>query len=83
MVKHLKGTDKEREAFLDSLFFSLNYHSLLPLAVTMFQKYREVCHNKLGLLKAGWRRVSEMNIIFHFSFFIFQDLDAEWPTEGR
>ena len=52
MVKHLKGADVEREAFLDSLFFSLHYHTLLPLAVTMFQKYRKVCPDKLGLLKS-------------------------------
>ena len=56
MVKHLKGTDKERKAFLASLFFSLDYHSLLPLVVTMFQKYREVCPDKLGLLGAQYSK---------------------------
>ena len=48
-----KETDEERKEFLESLFYSLDYHSMLPLVVTMFQKYREVCPDKPGLLK-GW-----------------------------
>ena len=56
MVKHLKGTNKERKAFLASLFFSLDYHSLLPLVVMMFQKYREVCPDKLELLKGRFNK---------------------------
>ena len=64
MVKQLKlKTDRGRRAFLGSLFFSLDYHSLLPLVVTMFRKYREACPDKLGLLKIRWI-VSEINIIF-------------------
>ena len=66
MVKHLKGTDKEKN-ILASLFFLLNHHSLLPLVVTMFQKYREVCPDKLELLK-GWYNVSEMKWEYHFMY---------------
>ena len=68
MVKHLKGTDKEKN-ILASLFFLLNHHSLLPLVVTMFQKYREVCPDKLELLK-GWYNVSEMNTILCGKFYL-------------
>ena len=51
MVKQLRETDKEREAYLTSMYFSLNYHTLLPLVIAMFQKYREICPDNLELLK--------------------------------
>ena len=56
MTKHLTGTDKERKAFLKSMYFSLSYHTLLPLVIAMFQKYREICPDKLELLRdqASW-----------------------------
>ena len=52
MEKHLTGSDKERKAYLASMYFSLKSdHSLLPLVTAMFQKYREICPDKLELLK--------------------------------
>ena len=86
MVKYLKGTDKEREAFLDSLLYSLNYHSLLPLAVTMFQKYREVCPDKLVLLKGwrkGWWDVSEINTGYNCYFNVITFLLRKLEFLGR
>ena len=50
MLKNLEGDDEESTAeYLKSLFFSLDYHKLLPLAITMFQKYREVCPDRIEL----------------------------------
>ena len=51
MVQHLTGSDEERKEYLASMYFSLNYHTLLPLVIAMFQKYREICPDKLELLK--------------------------------
>ena len=48
MVKSLEGDD-EQSTCLKSLFFSLDYHKLLPLAIEMFKKYREVCPDRIEL----------------------------------
>ena len=49
MVKHLEhDDDEEKSEYLSSMFFALEKRRLLPLAITMFQKYREVCPNKLN-----------------------------------
>ena len=50
MVKLLKGDDEEKKKYLESLYFSLDYNAMLPLAITMFQKYREMFPDKLELL---------------------------------
>ncbi len=52
MVKHLTEGDEERKAYLASMYFSLDYCKLLPLVIAMFRKYREICGDKLELLKA-------------------------------
>ena len=51
MEKHLTRSDEEKKAYLASMYFSLNYHTLLPLVIAMFQKYKEKCPDKLELLK--------------------------------
>ena len=65
MVKHLEGDDDERKEYLMSLFFSLGYHRLLPLAITMFQKYREVCPDKIELMTsfAAYTRYHEHKVL--------------------
>ena len=60
MVKHLTGSDEERKAYMASMYFSLESdHSLLPLLIAMFQKYREICPDKLELLKDEEWNVSD------------------------
>ena len=60
MVKHLTGSDEERKSYLASMYFSLNYHTLLPLVIAMFQRYQEICPDKLELLKG--RHNKEWNV---------------------
>ena len=46
MAKHL---DKKRIKYFKSMFFSLDNRRLLPVAISMFQKYREICTDELKL----------------------------------
>ena len=46
MAKHL---DKQKINYLKSMFFSLDNRRLLPLAISMFQKYREIYTDELKL----------------------------------
>ena len=50
MAKHLdRYDDKQKIKYFKSMFFSLDNRRLLPLAISMFQKYREICTNELKL----------------------------------
>ena len=48
MAKHLDRYDDKQEYF-KLMFFSLDNRRLLPLAISMFQKYREICTDELEL----------------------------------
>ena len=72
MVKHLSGDDEEeRKDYLKSILFLLDYGSMLPLAIAMFQKYREVCPDKIELLTslAAGMRYQEHKVLL--SVFVF------------
>ena len=44
MAKHWDQYDYEQKIeYFKSMFFSLDNRRLLPLAISMFQKYREMC----------------------------------------
>ena len=50
MAKHWdQYDDKQKIKYFKSMFFSLDNHRLLPLAISMFQKYREICTDELNL----------------------------------
>lgn len=46
----LEEDDSRRKSYQESLYFSVNPVSLMPLAITMFQKYNEKCPGNLDFL---------------------------------
>ena len=66
MVKLLSRNDEGRKEYLKSILFLLDYGRMLPLAIAMFQKYREVCPDKIELLTslAAGMRYQEHKVLF-------------------
>ena len=50
MVIYLEGDEQQRQCYLKSLYMCLSPTSLVPLAVVMYQRYAEVCPDKLEVL---------------------------------